>query len=231
MVWAPSPRPGPSFPEGAVNISATPSRSPFMTIDALALGVLTSTADVPKAVNRATNGPVDAAGTAGTFGDEFWPLFTAAFGVAYRILNDRHAAEDVAADAMARAHLHWRRVGALPYRKAWVLRVASNRAIDTLRRAPLPPDPATNAGAAFEDALAIRLTLARALQRLPRRQRETVVLRYVAGLSLDETAATLGIGVASVRTHVNRGLRALRNVLGDRHLGELPDEEDLDVQS
>src|SRR5688500_18644863 len=120
----------------------------------------------------------------------FWPLFLVAFRAAHRVLGDRHAAEDVAADALTEAHLHWKRIAALPYREAWVVRVATNRALDILRRSP-EPAPAPVA-AHFEDGAAVRLSLVRELRQLPRRQREVVVLRFLVGLPVGDVAGVLG---------------------------------------
>jgi RNA polymerase sigma factor (sigma-70 family) len=68
----------------------------------------------------------------------------------------------------------------------------------------------------FEDLSTIRVALAQALQMLSRRQRDVVVLRFVAGLSEPEVAASLGISLGSVKTHAPRGLASLRSRLGDR---------------
>lgn len=141
----------------------------------------------------------------------FWPLFLAAFRAAHRILGDRHAAEDAAADALTAAHLDWRRIATLPYRDAWVVRVATNRALDMARRGPEPLGEARVVR--FEDGMANRMSLVEALRDLPRRQREVVVLRMLVGLSLEDVASVLGIGTASVRTHLGRGMRALRRRL------------------
>src|SRR5215218_3540794 len=87
-------------------------------------------------------------------------------------------AEDVAAEALGRAYSQWERISGLDYREAWVMRVASNVAIDTVRKrrgipmAPPPVDPA--------DAAATRVTLVAALRLLPPRQRDVVVLRYLS---------------------------------------------------
>lgn len=144
--------------------------------------------------------------------EAFWPLFLLAFRVAKRILGDRHAAEDVAAEALTEAHLHWRRLAGMSFQQAWIVRVATNRALDILRR---NPDPApTPAAAQFEEGTAIRLSLVRELRRLPRRQREVVVLRFLVGLPLADTAAVLGIGTASAHTHLARAMRRLRDRLG-----------------
>jgi RNA polymerase sigma-70 factor, ECF subfamily len=139
----------------------------------------------------------------------YWGLYVRAFRLAYRILDDRGEAEDVAADALARAHLHWGRVGSLPYRDAWVLRVAGNLARTVVRRrrraAPEPnPEPA------LEENVVARVALAAAVSSLPRRQREAITMRYLAGLGTDEIGACLRISPVSVRTHIRRGLRTLR---------------------
>lgn len=141
----------------------------------------------------------------------FAELYPTAKGVAMRLLGDRAAAEDAAAEALARAYARWPAVRALPHRQAWVLRVTTNLAIDTLRRRPrgqLLRYPAT------EDQLLDRLSLARALASLPRRQREVVVLRYLAELSELEVAGALGLAPGSVKSHAHRGLAALRRRLG-----------------
>jgi RNA polymerase sigma factor (sigma-70 family) len=145
------------------------------------------------------------------FEDVYWALYLRAMRTAYRVLGDRDAAEDVAADALARAHLHWSHVRMLPHRDGWVLRVASNLALDVARRRT--PKLSAAPHATFEDRTVDRITLVRALRGLPRRQREAVSLRYLAQLSHDEIAAALGIAAPSARTHVHRGLLALRAAL------------------
>ena len=54
-----------------------------------------------------------------------------------------------------------------------------------------------------------------ALRELPRRQRDCLVLRYYEEQGIDEIATTLGISRNSVKTHLTRGMQALREVLGD----------------
>jgi RNA polymerase sigma-70 factor, ECF subfamily len=144
----------------------------------------------------------------------FPALFLRAMRLAYRVLGDEAAAEDVAADTMVLAYARWDRVGSLPYRDGWILRVAGNLALKVARKRPLelPPSAPVN----FEDLSTIRVALAQALQMLSRRQRDVVVLRFVAGLSEPEVAASLGISLGSVKTHARRGLSALRTRLGER---------------
>jgi RNA polymerase sigma factor (sigma-70 family) len=59
----------------------------------------------------------------------------------------------------------------------------------------------------------VQRRLSDALQRLPRRQLEVLVLRYYLDLSEREIATTLGISAGSVKTHASRGLRALHMTL------------------
>jgi RNA polymerase sigma-70 factor, ECF subfamily len=140
-------------------------------------------------------------------------LFSRAATLAFRLLGNRAAAEDVAAEALARTYAHWRRVSTLPYRDGWVLRVATNLAIDVARRQPPPALPAEPLDA--EEATTVRLALVAALRTLPDRQRHAVALRYLSGLREDEVATTLGISTSTASTHVRRGLDALRRYLGD----------------
>jgi RNA polymerase sigma factor (sigma-70 family) len=136
---------------------------------------------------------------------EFTELFAGAARVAQRILGDRAAAEDVAAEACTRAYE--RGIES----RAWVLRVAANLAIDATRRRV--PVVAAAGGADVAEAVALRIALIDALRELPPRQREAVVLRYIAGLSQAEAAAAMGVSAGSVATHTHRGARALRGLL------------------
>ena len=149
----------------------------------------------------------------------FGRLYPRALRVAYRVVGDVCTAEDVAAEALARAYAHWERIESLPWLDGWVLRVATNVALDVARkRRPLadPPRPVES-----EDAIATRLAMVAALSRLPRRQREAVALHYLAGLTDDEVARALGIAEGTVKSHVHRGLVALRRTLGEDDGGGL----------
>ena len=152
------------------------------------------------------------------FDAAFDELFPRAYRLAYRLLGQVEAAEDVAAEALARAFARWSKIADLDHREAWVLRVTTNLAIDILRRRP--PAELAAAGAPgrpvgdSERDVDLRLVLASALRSLPKRQRQAIVLRYLADLPADEVARVLQISDGSVKVHVHRGLRALRAALG-----------------
>lgn len=145
------------------------------------------------------------------FAAAFPALFALAYRVGFRILGERGDAEDVAQEALARALVRWAALADRP--EGWVVRVAANLAIDRQRRRKratvTDDDPASAAGPVTAD----RLDLVRALVGLPRRQREVVVLRYLADWSEQDVAAELGCSVGTVKSSGARGLRALRRRL------------------
>jgi RNA polymerase sigma factor (sigma-70 family) len=143
----------------------------------------------------------------------FEELYARAMRVAARIVGDRAAAEDVAAEALARAYDRWEEIGAGRH-LAWTVRVASNLAIDVTRRRELPAERLERPGSADPaDAVALRLALIAALRELPERQRQVVVLRYLAGLPQAEVARALDVRPGTVAQHVHRGAAALRAAL------------------
>ncbi len=144
-----------------------------------------------------------------TFEDQFDTLYRRAYGVAYVVLGRRAEAEDVAQETLARAYVRWRSVQ--EYAEPWVVRVAGNLAIDRVRRrGHVGALPARDH--AGPDAT--RIDLQRALAALPRRQREAVVLRYLADLPERDVATMLGCSPGTVKTHTSRGLASLRRALG-----------------
>lgn len=142
------------------------------------------------------------------FDAAFPGLAAIAHRVAYRILGDRSDAEEITQEALARAYARWSSVGG--HAEPWVATVAANLAIGRWRkRRPSVPFAAAHGGVV--DAVGLeRLGLVTALRQLPKRQREVVVLRYLADLSEAEVAAQLSTSVGTVKQHAHRGLARLR---------------------
>ena len=144
----------------------------------------------------------------------FADLYRLAYRVAFRILGDRSEAEDVAQEALARAALRWSRLHERP--EGWVCRVASNQAIDRYRRRRRQLQVLAGPVGIVDERLGERGDLVTALRKLPRRQREVVVLRYLADFSEQDVAVALGCSVGTVKSQASRGLSALRNHFGGR---------------
>lgn len=147
------------------------------------------------------------------FDDAFATLYRAAYRSAYKLLGDRTEAEDIAQEACARALDRWKKVEG--YAQPWVCRVAANLAIDRARshdRSRRGLMGSQEPGRLDPDAVQ-RVDLVRALRKLPTRQRDVVVLRYLVDQPEEQVAALLGVSVGSVKTHASRGLSALRREL------------------
>lgn len=142
------------------------------------------------------------------FEDRYEELYVSALRAARRVVGDRETARDVAAEAMARAYSRWRAVES--HGVAWVTRVAVNLALDVVRR---KPGPAVGVRLTVGEPSLERLMLAAELAKLPRRQREAVVLRYLLDLDEQQTAEMLGVTVGTVHTHVTRALARIRRDL------------------
>jgi RNA polymerase sigma-70 factor, ECF subfamily len=143
------------------------------------------------------------------FDELFNRLFPVIARTVVRIVDDRAEAEDVAAEAFARALARWRKIGRLDWREAWITRVAVNLAIDRRRRHPAPMGD-SDVGRDPTDAVADHEVLVGAMGRLSQRQRAIVGLRYLVGLPTAEIAERMGLAEGTVRVHLSRGLRRLR---------------------
>ncbi|GAA3798488.1 SigE family RNA polymerase sigma factor [Sphaerisporangium flaviroseum] len=129
--------------------------------------------------------------------------------------------EDIAQEAFARLHQRQARLrddaAAVPYLRSIVCNLTRNRLrhlrIVRLRRLE-PPPHASAAEQAFLVAERHRNLLA-AVDRLPRRQREALVLRYWLDLSEREIADAMNVSPGSVKSHTSRAIAALGRALED----------------
>jgi RNA polymerase sigma-70 factor (sigma-E family) len=135
------------------------------------------------------------------------------------MVRDVQTAEEVVQDSFVAMHQSWRRLRdsdkALSYLKQSVV----NRSRSVLRHRTVvdknAPKPAPDEPSAEVSALALieKDEVLSALQMLPTRQREALVLRYYGDLSEAEIAAAMGISRGAVKSHAARGISALRSML------------------
>jgi RNA polymerase sigma factor (sigma-70 family) len=129
--------------------------------------------------------------------------------------------EDIVQDTLARAYYEISALKETPALRAWLFRIAHNRALDCLRRydrrmsEPLDPDTSDliDEAADPEDTLpheqAVTFAVARFLELAPA-QRSCVILKDVLGHSLEEISDSLEISVAAVKAALHRGRARLR---------------------
>lgn len=134
-------------------------------------------------------------------------------------VGDQDTAQELVAEAFARACASWRTVSKHPAPAAWVVRTALNTHISRWRRRRrevLVADPGTFAdlpeGAETADNL-FDPRIKVALMRLPARQRQVVALRLLLDLDTRRTAEVLGITPNTVMAHMTHALAALRTDL------------------
>jgi RNA polymerase sigma-70 factor (sigma-E family) len=139
-----------------------------------------------------------------------WPRLVGSLGL---YVGDRELAEDLAQEALIRVCANWPRVRDADSPSAWAHRAAFNLAKSHHRReatwrrlrprAVAPVEVVQSDGAA---ALAIRDAVAA----LPEPQRQALVLRYFADLSVRDAADVMGCPENTVKTHTRRALDSLR---------------------
>ncbi len=132
-------------------------------------------------------------------------------------LCGRAHAEDVAQEAMLATYRRWREVGRRDHPAAFARRVCANLAVSTFRRRMVEvralvrltdrtwaqgrPDIVGTTG--VDDEFWARVSA------LPRRQAQSIALRYVYGLGVADIARTLGISEGSAKVHLHRGRHTL----------------------
>jgi RNA polymerase sigma factor (sigma-70 family) len=135
-------------------------------------------------------------------------------GVAYLILRDRPAAEDVVVDTLLSALEHGDKLRDPAALRAWLLRIATNQALSVRRTsARVVQLHLAQDGPAHRPDDDLRLALLGCVDLLAPRMRAAVVLRYYADLSVRETAETLGTTENTVKTQLREALAQMRRAL------------------
>jgi RNA polymerase sigma-70 factor (sigma-E family) len=124
--------------------------------------------------------------------------------------GDRHTAEELVADAFAKAWASWRKVSRHPSPAAWVVRTALNTRISWWRRRRKEVALNAHDTTVMGPEAGIDAGLMAAVRRLPQRQREVVALRVFLDLDTETTARVLGIAPGTVTAHLARAIATLR---------------------
>jgi len=132
--------------------------------------------------------------------------------------------ENIVAEAYYQIYRKWRKLrdaeSAAAYLRSTVCNLTRMRIrhLQVARRHAAAPAAANSVASAENSALLKddQRVLVDALQALPARQREALVLRHWLGLKESEIAAAMGISPGSVKTHTARGLAALTQAMEAR---------------
>ncbi|MFJ6212962.1 SigE family RNA polymerase sigma factor [Streptomyces sp. NPDC092296] len=140
---------------------------------------------------------------------------TALFRSAFLLCGDRDEADDLVQSTLVKVILGWRRLGRLDNVEAYARRTLVNTFISSRRRfwrreRPYGELPEQSQPGHDSD---LGLSVRAALATLPAKQRAVLVLRYWEDLSVETTAALLGMRQNTVKSHTARGAAALRALL------------------
>lgn len=140
------------------------------------------------------------------------------FSIALRVTADHGIAEEVAQDAFLELYRSGEKLESEDHVRYWLRRVTVHRATDAIRSRKRRPEASaeewvdeqhTGVGfAAIDTGVAARLE--DLLRTLPEPMRVAVVLRYQEEMLPEEIAGMLGHPVATVKSHLQRGLQLMR---------------------
>jgi len=136
-------------------------------------------------------------------------------------VDDRNAAEDMVQEAFLRLLDALPRIRQPERAAAYLRSIVLNLARDHNRRGLVSlrhRSPADDSAVSIVDKIVLRedqKQVIDALDSLPRRQRDCLVLKYYTELPVTEIAETLGLSVNTVKTHLRRGMGELAKRLGE----------------
>jgi RNA polymerase sigma-70 factor, ECF subfamily len=153
------------------------------------------------------------------------------FQICYRMLGNRHEAEDIAQEAFIRAYVNIETFNQKRKFSTWLFRIATNLCIDRIRKKK--PDYFLDAEVAGTEGLTmysqvaadvqlpedevenmeLQETIQKEISKLPEKYRSVIVLKYIEELPLQEISEILDLPLGTVKTRVHRGREALRKQL------------------
>jgi RNA polymerase sigma-70 factor (ECF subfamily) len=150
------------------------------------------------------------------------------YGYLLRMVRDADLAADLTQDAFVKAYRNYDTLEKPENARAWLYQIAHRVALDELRRRkiirfiPWTGEHRGAAPSAEHLAMDLRLSgdLARALDRIPERQRAALLLAELHDLTGLELAAVLGVSHVAARALLTRARESLRLALADERMAE-----------
>ena len=148
---------------------------------------------------------------------------------ALSIVQDLDRARDIVQDTFLRAYRHRQTLRLDVSPVPWLYRVALNLCYSRLGRRKLSEEPIEDTAAAtlrdhapepaeLAEREELRVAIRRGVAALPEKHQLVIVLYYLNGLSLQETADTLGIRLGTAKSRIHYALHALReHMANDRN--------------
>lgn len=157
------------------------------------------------------------------------------YQVCYRMLGNKHEAEDITQEAFLRAFINLHSFDQKRKFSTWIFRIATNLCIDRIRKKK--PDYHLDAQVPGTDGLDMYSQIAASeelpveqlekmemqeriqyeISRLPDKYRSVIVLKYMEELPLQEISEILDLPLGTVKTRIHRGREALR-----KQMSQLP---------
>ncbi len=135
------------------------------------------------------------------------------YRVAFSHLRHRDDALDAVQDVFLKLHTSSKHFRDREHERAWLLRVTINRCHDLARRQHIrsytPLDEVTDLAASENE----RPVVLDEVDRLPAALKSAVVLHYLEGFSVEETASILKLSPSAVKMRLSRARDALRTAL------------------
>lgn len=164
------------------------------------------------------------------------------YHVCYRMLGNKHEAEDITQEAFLRAYINLHTFDQKRKFSTWIFRIATNLCIDRIRKKK--PDYHLDAQVPGTDGLDMYSQIAASeelpveqlekmemqerlqyeISRLPDKYRSVIVLKYMEELPLQEISEILDLPLGTVKTRIHRGREALRKQMSQLPMMEVGGE-------
>jgi RNA polymerase sigma-70 factor (ECF subfamily) len=157
-----------------------------------------------------------AAGDHDAFADLIREHEAMVFSIALHFFHDRSRAEEITQEVFLKMYRNLGEIESAAHLTFWLRRVTANRCIDDVRsNRPLGrAESPSYVSVCVESDPFLSRRLRALLQQLPPKQRMAITMRYQEDLEPAEIAEILGMPANTVKSHLRRGLAALRQWLG-----------------